>query len=120
MAEMKPSTLRAVADWLDGRYTQVTPALLRTLADGLEANQEPPCCPGCGEPLVTHYAVIHFSGDPEGEHPDPELKGLGPAMMAIAAGDEDHCWQSLAEWTADHPLRMWETAEVLARTAVTS
>lgn len=37
-------------------------------------------------------------------------------MEIIAAGDEEFCWKALADWTASHPLRMWETAEVLART----
>lgn len=116
MTEMKPHVLRAVADWLDGRYKEVTPELLRTIADGIEANTEPPCCPGCGGPVPTHFGVIHFSGDFEGEHPDIELQGEPPHVDIIAAGDEDFCWKALAEWTADAPLRQWETAEVLART----
>lgn len=120
MTEMKPATLRAVADWLDGRYAEVTPALLHTIADGLEADQEPPCCPGCGGPVVTHFGVIHFLGDLDDEHPDPDLKGRGPHIEVIAAGGEDHCWRALAEWTVKHPLRLFESAEVLARTAVQS
>lgn len=65
---------------------------------------------------TTHFAVIYFSGDPAGEHPDPDLHGHAPRMEIIAAGDEEFCWKALADWTASHPLRMWETAEVLART----
>ena len=62
------------------------------------------------------YAVVHFSGDPDAEHPDPDLKGTGPQMTLIAAGDEQYCWEALIRWTGRHPLRMWERAEVLART----
>jgi hypothetical protein len=64
----------------------------------------------------THYAVIHFSGDPADEHPDPDLRGSCPSLQFIACGPEDFCWSSLAAWTATHPLRLWETAEVLVRT----
>lgn len=63
----------------------------------------------------THYAVIVFSGDPAGEHPDPELHGRAPHLDLIACGPEDFCWNALAQWTSRHPLRMWEDAEVLAR-----
>jgi hypothetical protein len=63
----------------------------------------------------THYAVLAFSGDPDEEHPDEELRGTGPSLTLIAAGDEDFCWESLARWTEKHPLRMWEEAEVLVR-----
>lgn len=65
--------------------------------------------------MNTHYAVLHFSGDPAEEHPDEELRGQGPGLMLIAAGPEDFCWQALADWTKVHPLRMWETAEVVKR-----
>ena len=65
--------------------------------------------------MNNHYAVIVFSGAPAGEHPDEELRGSGPRMELIAAGPEEFCWQALADWTAQHPLRMWEEAEVLAR-----
>jgi len=63
----------------------------------------------------THYAVVAFSGDPAGEHPDPDLCGTSPSLTLIAAGPEQFCWDAVARWTATHPLRMWETAEVLAR-----
>jgi len=63
----------------------------------------------------THFAVLYFGGDPAGEHPDPELNGHGPELSLIAAGPESFCWHALAEWTATHPLRLWETAEVVAR-----
>ncbi len=63
----------------------------------------------------THYAVLAFSGDPDGEHPDPELCGTCPSLRLIAAGPEDFCWESLARWTDQHPLRMWEDAEVVER-----
>ncbi len=63
----------------------------------------------------THYAVIAFSGDPASEHPDPELRGQPPSLDFLAAGPEDWCWWELARWTQDHPLRMWEEAEVLRR-----
>lgn len=65
--------------------------------------------------MNTHYGLIHFSGDPAGEHPDPELNGSEPGLQLIAAGSEPFCWESLAAWTARHPLRMWEMAEVVAR-----
>jgi hypothetical protein len=65
--------------------------------------------------MNTHYALILFSGDPDSEHPDPELNGRGPQAEFIAAGPEDFCWSALAQWTVKHPLRMWETAEVVAR-----
>jgi hypothetical protein len=64
---------------------------------------------------ITHYAVLAFSGDPDGEHPNPELNGTGPSLTLIAAGPEDFCWEQLANWTAKHPLCMWEDAEVLER-----
>jgi hypothetical protein len=63
----------------------------------------------------THYAVIVFGGDPASEHPDPELRGRGPSLDLIAAGPAEFCWEALARWTAEHPLRLWEEAEVLAR-----
>jgi hypothetical protein len=63
----------------------------------------------------THYAVIAFSGDPADEHPDDDLRGSYPSLQLVACGPEEFCWVSLAKWTATHPLRLWETAEVLAR-----
>lgn len=63
----------------------------------------------------THYGVLTFSGDPDNEHPDEELRGTGPHLELIAAGDEESCWRSLAKWTETHPLRLWEDAEVLER-----
>lgn len=117
MSEMDPKTIRAVADWLDGRYREVTPDLLRTIADGL-GEPESPTCPGCGGPAVTHYAVIYFTGDPFGEHPDIDRQGEAPCMDVIAGGDEEFCWKALAEWTEKHPLRLFEQGEVLARTAI--
>lgn len=63
----------------------------------------------------THYAVIAFSGDPDSEHPDEELRGTGPSLQLIAAGPEGFCWDSLDQWTRKHPLRMWEDAEVVER-----
>lgn len=63
----------------------------------------------------THYAVLSFSGDPDEEHPDEELRGREPHLTLIAAGGEDFCWDALARWTAAHSLRMWEDAEVLER-----
>lgn len=64
----------------------------------------------------SHYGVIVFSGDPACEHPDEELYGKEPSLTFIAQGSEDFCWEHLARWTANHPLRMWEDCEVLART----
>lgn len=74
-----------------------------------------PSAPSSKVTANTHYAVLVFSGDLDEEHPDPDLNGSGPRMELIAAGPEDFCWQALADWTAEHPLRMWEDAEVLAR-----
>lgn len=65
--------------------------------------------------MNTHYGVIAFSGDPASEHSDPELRGQSPSLTLIAAGSEQFCWDALASWTAKHPLRMWEDAEVLTR-----
>lgn len=70
------------------------------------------------ETAVTHYAVIAFSGDPAGEHPDPELNGQPPSLKMVAAGPEQFCWDTLTRWTAKHPMRMWESAEVLKRTGI--
>lgn len=63
----------------------------------------------------THYAVLVFNGDLDGTHPDPDLNGSGPRIDLIACGPEDFCWQALTDWTAAHPLRPSEDAEVLAR-----
>lgn len=68
--------------------------------------------------MNTHYGVIAFSGDPDSEHSDEELKGKGPSMELIASGPEDFCWDALDKWTTKHPLRLWESAEVLVRTSV--
>ena len=65
--------------------------------------------------MNTHYGVIAFSGDPAEEHPDEALRGKAPHLQFIACGPEDFCWSALATWTAKHPLRLWEEAEVLAR-----
>lgn len=65
--------------------------------------------------MNTHYALIHFSGDPDEEHPDEELRGKEPHLQFIACGPEEFCWDSLFRWTEKHPLRQWETAEVVAR-----
>ena len=65
--------------------------------------------------MNTHYGVISFSGDPAGEHKDEALRGHGPSLALIACGPEEFCWAMLATWTALHPLRRWEEAEVLAR-----
>lgn len=66
--------------------------------------------------MNTHYAVVHFSGDPAGEHSNSQLNGQPPSLKLIAAGNETFCWEALTRWTGKHPLQMWETAEVLART----
>jgi hypothetical protein len=63
----------------------------------------------------THYAVVTFSGDPAGEHPDEELRGRAPHLSLVACGPEEFCWDSLTKWTERHPLRMWEEGEVLVR-----
>lgn len=119
---MEPKTLRAVADWLEGRYARVDSVLLRVIANGLEAahggEEEPEVCPCCGGPAVTHYGVIHSYGDFDGEHPNPELRGSAPHLELIAGGDEEFCWQALVEWTTENPLQQWEQAEVLSRTSV--
>ena len=65
--------------------------------------------------MNTHYALIAFSGDPAAEHDDPELNGHEPSLTFIAAGPEAFCWEALRDWTAKHPLREWETAEVVTR-----
>jgi len=65
--------------------------------------------------MNSHYGVIMFGGDPAEEHDDPDLRGHGPSMEFICAGPEQFCWDSLAAWTAKHPLRLWEEAEVLTR-----
>lgn len=65
--------------------------------------------------MITHYAVVMFGGDPASEHPDDDLRGEAPTMTLIAAGPEAFCWDAVAKRTASHPLRMWETVEVLAR-----
>ena len=65
--------------------------------------------------MNTHYALIMFSGDPANEHPDADLRGQAPSATFIAAGPEQFCWDSLTQWTAKHPLRMWEEAEVVER-----
>lgn len=65
--------------------------------------------------MNSHYGVIMFSGDPDEEHPDEELRGHGPFVELIVCGPEDFCWDALARYTAEHPLRMWEECEVLAR-----
>ena len=65
--------------------------------------------------MNTHYGVLTFSGDSADEHPDEELRGSGPRLEMIAQGPEEFCWDALAKWTAKHPLRLWEEAEVLAR-----
>lgn len=63
----------------------------------------------------THYGVLVFGGDPAGEHPDEALRCRPPTIEFICTGPEEFCWVVLTRWTAQHPLRMWETAEVLAR-----
>lgn len=68
--------------------------------------------------MNTHYAVVVFSGDPAGEHDDDELRGEGPGLTMIACGEEAFCWKAVAAWTLAHPLRQWETVEVLARNPV--
>lgn len=65
--------------------------------------------------MNTHYAVLTFPGDFDNDHPDPELRGTGPSLTFIGTGPEDHCWEALRRWTADHPLRRDEAAEVLVR-----
>lgn len=65
--------------------------------------------------MNTHYAVLVFSGDYDNDNPDPELRGKGPDLTLIAAGPEEHCWTTLAEWTEKHGLRRDEHAEVLTR-----
>lgn len=65
--------------------------------------------------MNTHYGVLVFSGDPAEEHPDQDLRGQPPLMTRIACGPEEFCWAALEAWTAKHPLRMWEDAEVLTR-----
>lgn len=66
--------------------------------------------------MNTHIAAIYFSGDPACEHDDDELRGRSPHLTLIASGSEEFCWQHVAAWTEKHPLREWESVEVLART----
>ncbi len=63
----------------------------------------------------SHYGVIFFVGDPGAEHPAEDLCGHAPRLSLIACGPEDFCWDALAAWTAAHPLREGEEAEVLRR-----
>lgn len=65
--------------------------------------------------MNTHYALLVFGGDLDGDHPDPVLRGCGPRVELIAAGPADHCWSALEQWTATNPLRRDETAEVVGR-----
>ena len=65
--------------------------------------------------MNTHYAVVSFGGDPDGEHPDPDLQGREPHLTVIACGTEQFCWDHADTWTSKHPLRAWEEVEVLAR-----
>lgn len=65
--------------------------------------------------MNTHYAVVTFSGDFEGDHPDEDLRGHAPSLALIAAGPEEFCWEALRKWTDAHPLRRDEQAEVVAR-----
>lgn len=65
--------------------------------------------------MNTHYALLAFSGDLDAEHPDEELNGRAPHLTMIAAGPEEFCWAALDRWLKKRPLRMWETAEVVAR-----
>ena len=65
--------------------------------------------------MNTHYGVIHFNGDYDDNHPDPELRGAAPNLELIAAGDEQFCWDSLNKWIKRRPLQRGQTVEVLAR-----
>jgi hypothetical protein len=65
--------------------------------------------------MNTHYGVIVFSGDFDNDHPDAELRGCAPRLTLIVCGDEEFCWKWLARWTMQHPLRRYESVEVLAR-----
>lgn len=65
--------------------------------------------------MNTHYGVVVFSGDPDGEHDDPDLNGHSPSIMLICSGSKQFCWDSMTTWTAKHPLRKWEYVEVLAK-----
>lgn len=65
----------------------------------------------------THYGVIVFGGDFDGDHPDPLLRGREPHMELIGCGTEQDCWDAMAEWTNTFPLRRDEHAEVLTRVA---
>lgn len=77
------------------------------------------CGPAVGgvppAPSNTHYAVLVFMGDLDGDHPDEALRGAGPSLTLIACGPEDFCWEALAEWAAKNLLRRGEEAEVVAR-----
>jgi hypothetical protein len=66
----------------------------------------------------THYAVVAFSGDPAGEHADEDLCGQSPGLHMIACGPEDFCWEAVGRWVETHPLRQWESVEVLKRDPV--
>ncbi len=113
-AELLPSGLcaeRLLADLLAvvhaaGRHREVETSTPRPQAVARQIG---------GDMSNTHYAVLAFSGDPAGEHPDPDLRGQCPSLTLIASGPEDFCWNAVVRWTADHPLRMWEEAEVLER-----
>lgn len=65
--------------------------------------------------LNTHYALVVFSGDFAGDHPDPDLRGTGPSATLIAAGPSPHCWRAAAAWTERCPLRRDEAIEVVLR-----
>lgn len=65
--------------------------------------------------MNTHYALLVFGGDFDNDHPDVELRGTGPSVTLLGAGDEDFCWTAIATWTARRPLRAGEHAEVVLR-----
>lgn len=65
--------------------------------------------------MNTHYALVVFGGDFDGDHPDDALRGHGPDVTLIGAGPEEFCWDAAARWVERHPLQRDETVEVVAR-----
>lgn len=66
--------------------------------------------------MNTHYALLVWEGDFDGDHPDPSRNGTAPDVSLLACGGEDFCWEACEEWTEKQPLLRGESIEVVVRT----
>lgn len=65
--------------------------------------------------MNTHYGLLVFLGDFDGDHPDEARRGCAPSLEFLAAGPEQFCWDSVGKYVLERGLQRDELVEVVTR-----